>query len=76
MRPSPPPQCGIGAPGEPHLSPEMPKATLPEPRVLGQALHAGPGMVVPWLQLNWDLQGQAHWLLVLFVAQACDRKGP
>lgn len=32
-------------------------------------------MVVPWLQLYRDSQGQAHWLLVLFVTQACDKKG-
>lgn len=62
--------------GEHHCSPRMPKATLPEPRVLSQALHAGPGVVVPRLQLHRDFQGQAHRLLVLVVTQAYDKKGP
>ena len=65
------------APPAPSLTARSPKthSVLPEPRVLCEALHAGPGMVVPWLQLYGDFQGQAHWLLVLFVTQACDRKG-
>lgn len=65
----------FGAQGDPSCPPRRPKATLPEPRVLGQALDPGPGVVVPRLQLHRDFQGQAHRLLVLVVTQAYDRRG-
>lgn len=42
----------------------------PETWILGQALHTGPCMIIPWLQLHGDLQWKTHWLLILLITDA------
>lgn len=70
------PQLEDSAIRAPQRLPPGPQVRLPEPRVLGEALHSGPCMVAPGLQLDRYPQGQAHRFLVLLITQTCsDRKG-
>lgn len=46
------------------------KSLLPEPWILGKALHSSPCMIISWLQLHRDLERKTYWLLVLFITNA------